>query len=148
MALEIRLSAEFHIAYRANVGFFSSVNYCVLDKICFLSKAFTTVGTAVRFLPRVDSYVRVHVSNLREPSAAEATRVRFLSGVGVHVSLQIRALNETFSANTATVRFLSCVRLHVASQDGFNPEILVANAAGVRSVCFLSSLLWILPVYA
>lgn len=115
------------------------MNYGVLDKIRFLSKAFTTVAAAVRFLPRVDPYVRVHVSNLREPSATETTRVRFLSRVRVHVSLQIGALDEAFATNAAAVGLLSCVCLHVARQNGFNLEVLVANAAGVR-------LFWFLPV--
>lgn len=120
------------------------MNDCVLDEICFLSKAFATVATAVRFLSCMDSNVRVHVSNLREPSATKATCVRLLSGVRVHVSLQIGALDEALSTNAAAVRFLSRVRLHVASQDGFNPEVLVANAAGVRPVRCLTGLLWLL----
>lgn len=122
------------------------MNYGVLDKIRFLSKAFTTVAAAVRFLPRVDPYVRVHVSNLREPSATETTRVRFLSRVRVHVSLQIGALDEAFATNAAAVGLLSCVCLHVARQNGFNLEVLVANAAGVRFVCCLAGLFWFLPV--
>lgn len=89
---QIRLGAESHVTHSAAVRFLTSVNHHVLEKICFLSKFFSTVSTAVRFLSRVDLNVDVQVPHLRESSAAKATHVGFLSGVRVDVSRQTGAL--------------------------------------------------------